>query len=151
MHKQKVFLMTQYEFSTRVYYEDTDAMGIVYYANYLRFFERARTECLREGGFEKSGSGLLGDDKKIAFVVRRCDIRFVKPAYHDDWLRITTNIVNDEKARILRKKTGVIDMLQRIYHEKELLVRLRVHLVTIDQEGQLIALPQQILDYFDLT
>ena len=109
--------MIKHDINIRVYYEDTDAMGIVYYANYLKFFERARTEWLRDLGFAKSGAEMLGDSQQIAFVVRRCDIRFLKPAYHDDWLRIESMLINDEKARILRKKTGVIGMSQHLYRD----------------------------------
>ncbi|MCH9853369.1 MAG: YbgC/FadM family acyl-CoA thioesterase [Alphaproteobacteria bacterium] len=141
--------MIKHEITMRVYYEDTDAMGIVYYANYLRFFERARTEWLRDLGFEKSGAAMLGEDKQIAFVVRRCDIRFLKPAYHDDLVRIETILINDEKARILRKKTSVIGMSQHLYRDKLLLVRLNVQLAVIDNSGNMVALPVKLLKFFD--
>ena len=137
--------MNHHEFCVRVYYEDTDAMGIVYYANYLRFFERARTEWLRAGGFDKSGSEVLG--KKSAFVVRRCDVRFLKPAYHDDFLCIKSEIINDKKAQILRKKTGIIDMKQHLYRDDLLLVRLRVNLALMDEDGKASLLPQQLINY----
>ena len=141
--------MIKHDINMRVYYEDTDAMGIVYYANYLKFFERARTEWLRDLGFVKSGSEMLGDSQQIAFVVRRCDIRFLKPAYHDDWLRIESMLINDEKARILRKKTGVIGMSQNLYRDNLLLVRLNVQLAVIDSSGNMVALPIKLLKYFD--
>lgn len=72
----------------RVYYEDTDAGGVVYHARYVAFFERARTELLREKGF--SQSILLEQD--IAFAVRRMSIEFHKPAVLDDWLIVETKI-----------------------------------------------------------
>ena len=132
----------------RVYYEDTDAMGIVYYANYLRFFERARTEFLRAGGFEKSGSDVNGSDEKQAFVVRRCDIRFLKPAYHDDLLRIESQLLAPQNG----KKPLTIDMAQNIYRDNdkksELLVRFRVNLALVNQNGKVATLPDNLWQYF---
>ncbi|MCB1886502.1 MAG: tol-pal system-associated acyl-CoA thioesterase [Rhodocyclaceae bacterium] len=79
------------EFRTpvRVYFEDTDAGGVVYYANYLKFCERARTEWLRERGFEQAQ--LLRHDG-IAFVVRKVAADFLSPARLDDELQVVTRI-----------------------------------------------------------
>ncbi|MBM3566867.1 MAG: YbgC/FadM family acyl-CoA thioesterase [Alphaproteobacteria bacterium] len=68
-------------FAVRVYYEDTDAGGVVYYANYLRFAERARTEMLRRAGLESSR--LMAEDG-VALVVRRCKVDYLHPARLDD-------------------------------------------------------------------
>ena len=76
-------------FKTRVYYEDTDAQGVVYYANYLRFFERARTEALREVGY---GQMKLMNEGLI-FVVRNVEMKLLKPARLDDELSIATSLV----------------------------------------------------------
>ena len=76
-------------FKTRVYYEDTDAQGVVYYANYLRFFERARTEALRGAGY---GQMKLMNEGFI-FVVRNVEMKLLKPARLDDELSITTSLV----------------------------------------------------------
>ena len=76
-------------FKTRVYYEDTDAQGVVYYANYLRFFERARTEALRGAG---NGQMKLMKEGLI-FVVRNVEMKLLKPARLDDELSITTSLV----------------------------------------------------------
>jgi acyl-CoA thioester hydrolase len=70
----------------RVYYEDTDAAGVVYYANYLKFLERARTEWLRSAGFEQT---VLRDEYGIVFVVRALAIEYMVPARFDDALEIT--------------------------------------------------------------
>ncbi len=70
----------------RVYYEDTDAAGVVYYANYLKFLERARTEWLRSAGFEQT---VLREEYGIVFVVRALAIEYVAPARFDDALEIT--------------------------------------------------------------
>lgn len=81
----------------RVYYEDTDAGGVVYYANYLKFFERARTDWLRELGVEQSG---LADTEGQIFVVRNVEIRYRKPARLDDLIDITSRIVRVGPASI---------------------------------------------------
>lgn len=73
----------------RVYYEDTDAGGIVYYANYLKFAERARTELLRDRGLEHAE--LLASDN-IAFAVRECHADYIKPARLDDLLEVRTRV-----------------------------------------------------------
>ncbi len=87
-----VFLM-----QARVYYEDTDSGGVVYYANYLKFMERARTEYLRSLGFQHSGPAASGDSGSaeqgaapaVQFVVRDAHMKFVKPAKLDDLLDVS--------------------------------------------------------------
>jgi acyl-CoA thioester hydrolase len=73
----------------RVYYEDTDAAGIVYYANYLRFAERARTEMMRSLGLNHSG---MMAEEGVVFAVRHCTADFLAPARLDDWLEVVTRI-----------------------------------------------------------
>jgi acyl-CoA thioester hydrolase len=85
----------------RVYYEDTDSGGVVYYANYLRFAERARTEWLRSKGYEQSN---LWKEQGIGFVVRRCNIEYLKPAFLDDVLQIETYIINKTATTITMKQ-----------------------------------------------
>jgi len=75
----------------RVYYEDTDAGGIVYYANYLKFAERARTEYLRTIGMEQNAA--LKAEERIGFAVRHCEIDYQKPAVLDDLLNVSCKIV----------------------------------------------------------
>ncbi len=79
-----------YNLPVRVYYEDTDAGGIVYYANYLKFAERARTEYLRALGLEQNTD--LAADQKIGFAVRHCEIDYRKPAVLDDLLNVSCKI-----------------------------------------------------------
>ena len=81
----------------RVYYEDTDAAGVVYYANYLRFCERARTEWLREAGF--SQQQLLAE-RGLAFVVRSVNADYLLPAVLDDALRVVSRIAHLGRASI---------------------------------------------------
>lgn len=73
----------------RVYYEDTDAAGVVYYANYLRYCERARTECLREIGFEQQA---LLARQRIAFVVRSVQADYLSPGLLDDALQVLSHL-----------------------------------------------------------
>jgi len=73
----------------RVYYEDTDAEGVVYYANYLKFMERARTEWLRALGFEQDD---LTQRLKVVFTVRHVDINYLKPALYNHLLNIETSM-----------------------------------------------------------
>ena len=82
----------------RVYYEDTDAGGIVYHARYLHFLERARTEWLRNLGFDQST--LKQNEQNTVFVVRDMSLKFVQPARLDDELSVTVEIVNTKKASL---------------------------------------------------
>ena len=86
----------RYHMSVRVYYEDTDAGGIVYYANYLKFFERARTEWLRDLGFEQDS--LM--EQSVGFVVKRVEMHNHAPARFNQLLSITTELVNCKGASL---------------------------------------------------
>ena len=80
----------------RVYYEDTDAGGVVYYANYLRFFERCRTEWMRQIGHDQSQ---LAADAGIAFVARKASCEYLKPARLDDMLRVGLEVEKITKLK----------------------------------------------------
>ncbi len=103
--------MSVYEWPVRVYYEDTDAGGVVYYANYLKFMERARTEWLRLLGFDQA---TLMRDAAILFAVRRVDIDYLMPARLDDELLVEAMIDTVGRAsltfrqRILRPPGDLI-------------------------------------------
>jgi acyl-CoA thioester hydrolase len=79
-----------HSFPVRVYYEDTDLAGIVYYANYLKFIERGRSEWVRDCGVDQ---GALRADQGIVFAVRKVDADYLKPAKFDDLLQVTTELV----------------------------------------------------------
>ncbi|WP_432422231.1 tol-pal system-associated acyl-CoA thioesterase [Robbsia betulipollinis] len=81
----------------RIYYEDTDAGGIVFYANYLKFFERARTEWLRAGGIDQHA---LSERSGTLFVVRRTAVEYLAPARLDDLLRIDSRITRLGRASV---------------------------------------------------
>lgn len=89
-----------FEFPVRVYYEDTDAGGVVYHANYLNFYERARTEFLRSLGFEQDT--LL--EQGTAFVVRRCELDYLMPAKFNDQLLVEVDIELLKRASIVFKQ-----------------------------------------------
>ncbi len=90
--------MNEFVWPVRVYYEDTDAGGVVFYANYLKFFERARSEWLRERGL--SQQEILAN-KGLIFVVRRVHVEYAKPARLDDLLWISARPRREGRARLL--------------------------------------------------
>lgn len=95
-----------FEFPVRVYYEDTDAGGVVYHSNYLNFYERARTEFLRSLGFEQDV--LL--EQGLAFVVRRCELDYLVAARFNDQLIVTVEIEQLKRASVVfKQKISTID------------------------------------------
>jgi acyl-CoA thioester hydrolase len=84
-----------FRFGLRVYWEDTDAGGVVYYANHLKFFERARTEWLRSLGFSQQRLRLASG---AMFVVADTSVRYLRPARLDDWLEITVEPLDVQRA-----------------------------------------------------
>ena len=113
--------MNPHIFSFRVYFEDTDTAGIVYHANYLKFAERARTECLREIGFDHAA---CLREQQTAFVVSRCEIDFKSTAFLDDFLTVFTVVENLKGARLILK--------QDIYRKKGIIAKIKVELAFID-------------------
>lgn len=120
-------------FQVRVYYEDTDTAGIVYYANYLKFAERARTEALRVSGINQSD---LFAEQKIGFVVRRCTVDFFKPAKLDDLLTIETKLHDINKVSM--------NMHQSIKRDKETIVEIEVKLAVVGGGMKLTKMPEFI-------
>ena len=108
----------------RVYYEDTDLAGIVYYANYLRFIERGRSEWVRALGVDQMR---LRDEAGLVFAVRRLEADYLKPARHDDWLEVTTVLDSIGRARM------VLD--QAVVREGVVLFAARVTLVAMTLAG----------------
>jgi acyl-CoA thioester hydrolase len=94
----------------RVYYEDTDAAGVVYYANYLKFMERARTEWLRSAGFEQTR---LAEEHGVAFVVTSLSIDYLKPGRFNDGLQVTVELI--------KVGAGQIRLTQRALRGEEIL------------------------------
>lgn len=108
-------------FPARVYYEDTDAGGIVYYANYLRFAERARTEFIRALGCTQVEA--LEADDSFGFAVRKCEIEYLKPAVLDDLLIVS--------AKVSKIGGASLEIEQEICRGEEVLVTLKVTVVYI--------------------
>ena len=117
----------------RVYYEDTDAAGIVYYANYLKFAERARTEMLRDLGVENSQ--LMNGDG-LAFAVRHCSADYLKPARLDDLLDVHTRLLEVGGASLIVE--------QRIIRQAEELVRLKLRLACLNRSYRPARLPADV-------
>ncbi|MGZ8410616.1 MAG: tol-pal system-associated acyl-CoA thioesterase [Hyphomicrobium sp.] len=117
-------------FVVRVYFEDTDATGIVYNANYLKFAERARTEMLREFGLEHSQ--MIGEEGR-AFAVRRCIAEFMKPARLDDLLEVHT--------RLLAVSGASLELAQDVKRQGVILVTLRFGLACISVSGRATRIP----------
>ena len=112
-------------FPLRVYYEDTDAGGIVYYANYLRFAERARTEYLRSVGADHQT--LLAEDG-IAFTVRQCSVDYMSPAFLDDPLEVHTRFLGVRGASLRAE--------QVVKRKTDELARLNVRLACVGDDGR---------------
>lgn len=123
----------RHRFPVRVYWEDTDAGGVVYYANYLRFAERARTEMLRLVGIDQSR---LMDDAGVTFAVRRCTVDYRAPARLDDQLEVATAIASVSGASL--------SMTQKVTRAETDLVRLEVDIACIGPGGRPARLPHEI-------
>jgi acyl-CoA thioester hydrolase len=120
-------------FPVRVYYEDTDAGGIVYHANYLKMAERARTEMLRAGEADHTR---LAADYGVIFAVRRCEVDYLKPARLDDALEVRTRIAEIRHASV---------WVEQVIHRGEAaLVRMKVQLVCVTPGGRAARFPAPV-------
>lgn len=123
-----------FQYQVRVYWEDTDGGGIVYYANYLKFAERARTEWLRAMGFDQSG---LKAETGVQFVVREANIRYRNPARLDDVLNVTVEPQSRSKHKI--------NLRQMIRCGDAACAELMIELAVMDAAtGALAQLPENI-------
>ena len=118
----------------KVYYEDTDAGGVVYYANYLKFLERARSEALSDVGLTNLK---IKKDYGALIVVKSCNIDFNKSAHLEDKLRINSFVTSFTKTSFT--------MSQSIYRNKDIIVKSKVHLVFINEKSKPIKIPENIL------
>ena len=121
-----------HRFPIRVYYEDTDMGGIVYYANYLKFIERARSDWVREIGIDQN----VMRDAGIIFAVRRVEADYLAPARFDDHLQVETVTQAVTGARLV--------MAQKVLRDEELLFSAVVTIVCIGEGGQPARLPANI-------
>ena len=124
-----------HRFDLRVYYEDTDFAGVVYYANYLRFIERARTEFLRELGVDQVE---LRNRIGVVFVVRRIEADFLAPAQFDDRLQILTDLLDCSGVRI--------NLKQDVRKNGDMLFASAVTLACVDSTGRLVRIPTKVVE-----
>jgi acyl-CoA thioester hydrolase len=117
-------------YALRVFYEDTDAAGIVYYANYLRFIERARTEMMRLLGYEHSA---LREATGVNWTVRRCEIEYFRPARLDNLLIVDSTILSLGGASL--------DIAQTVRKGDEVLVAAKLKLACMHPNGRPARLP----------
>lgn len=120
-------------FPIRVYYEDTDLAGIVYYANYLRFIERARSEWVRALGIDQ---GRLRAERGIVFAVRRIEADYLRPARFDDALTVATRLTKASGARI--------GLRQEVLRAGEVLFAALVTLVCLTDQATAARIPADI-------
>ena len=128
--------MADHIYKTKVYYEDTDAGGIVYYARYLHFIERARTEMIYD--HLKLSHKQLKDQFNAIFVVRKCNIKYLKSANFEDNLEV--------KTKVIKKSSVRLNLLQEISKNNEILVIAQVELAVIDSNGSISKLPKDLLE-----
>ena len=121
--------------NVRVYYEDTDAGGVVYHANYLKYAERSRTEMLRKYKIEQE---VLKNNYSIRFIVKDLFIEYYKTAILDDYLTI--------KSLIIKISSAKIKMEQEIYRKNTLLAKINITLGSINLEGKPSRLPKFVLN-----
>ena len=134
MSKHKMFT-----WPVRVYFQDTDAGGVVYHASYVNFMERARTEWLRTFGYSNAG---LMKELGVVFVVRSMKLDYLKPALLDDLLDVTARIKETGRSRVI--------LLQSVLRGEELLTEGEVHLVCVDVKTfKPVSVPEVLRKHWD--
>tara|TARA_Y100001947_G_scaffold61789_1_gene52075 strand:- start:567 stop:947 length:381 start_codon:yes stop_codon:yes gene_type:complete len=121
----------------KVYYEDTDASGRVYHSNYLKYFERGRTDFLYRLGFNHK---TLLERYELYFVVKACNINFKKPAYFEDELVVETNIEKISKVKII--------FHQMLKKENVIIVDSKITITSININGKITKMPNEMLEKF---
>ena len=122
-----------FKYNFKIYYEDTDAGGVVYYANYLKFLERARSEAIYSLGFSNTD---LKKDYGILIIVKSCNIEYIKPAIFEDNLIVISSINHISKTSYKMK--------QEIKRNDELIASSNIHLVIVNQSGKPILIPDKL-------
>lgn len=128
----------EFIYNFKVYYEDTDAGGVVYYANYLKFLERARSEAIYSIGFSNLDLKRTND---VIIVVKSCNINYIKPAKFEDKLSVHSSIISISKASF--------KMNQIIIRQEEKITEAEVVLVAINSSGKPTKLPEELLKKFN--
>ncbi len=130
-------MLNEFVHEIKVYYEDTDSGGVVYYSNYLNFLERARTEMISSLGL--SNKKLL-EEYNTLIIVKSCNIEYIKPAKLEDKLQIYSSIESINKASFV--------MIQNIKKDDELIIKAKIKLVTVNQEGKPIKIHPDLEKHF---
>lgn len=129
----------EFSFPIRIYYEDTDAGGVVFYANYLKYMERARTEWLRSAGFEQD---VLAEQQNLVFAVHRVKLDYLKPARFNDLLQVTATIKKEGKASL--------DFYQEVRRDNTVLCKADIQIVCVDvNEFVPRPIPENIVSAFN--
>lgn len=129
--------MSDHTFPVRIYWEDTDAGGVVYYANYLKFAERARSELVRARGLDQRA---LAERDGVWIVVRRASLDYRAPARLGDELTVATRILNTSGARVR--------LAQHVRRGDELLVEIGCELAAIGRDGRPVRFPPALVAAF---
>ena len=122
----------------KIYYEDTDSGGVVYYANYLKFLERARSEIIYTLGL--TNKKLLNDYNTL-IIVKSCNIKYKKPARFEDTLEIISEIKSFTKTSFLMK--------QSILRNNKIISDAEIHLVSVDKNGKPLKIPEDLKKKFE--
>ena len=126
-----------FTYKVKVYYEDTDAGGVVYYANYLNFLERARTEAITNIGLSNKK---IKEDFGVLIIVKSCNIEYKKSANLEDQLNIRSFVKSVSKTSF--------QMMQIISRENDIIVEAKVHLVFVNKLGKPVKIPDIIFENF---
>jgi acyl-CoA thioester hydrolase len=124
-----------HNYSIRVYYEDTDAGGVVYYANYLKFAERARTEFLRSLGFSQRQ---LATNENTLFVVHHANLQLIRPAFLDDEITI--------KTAVTLKRSTSLEFTQVFYRAENIISKALVEVVAVNNSLKPKRIPETLLN-----
>tara|TARA_Y100000022_G_C13137249_1_gene323238 strand:- start:275 stop:697 length:423 start_codon:yes stop_codon:yes gene_type:complete len=124
-------------YKLKVYYEDTDSGGVVYYANYLKFLERARTEALFSIGFSNKK---IQEQFNSLIIVKSCNIEYKKSAHLEDQLTVRSFVKSITKTSFF--------MNQIITRNEEIIVEAQVHLVFVNKDGRPLKIPSEIFSKF---
>ena len=128
----------QFKHNIKIYYEDTDSGGVVYYANYLKYLERARSEAVYSLGLSNS---ILQKDYGTLIIVKSCNIKYKKSAKFEDELEVLSSVISKTKTSF--------SMLQIIKRQEETISEAEVQLVTVNKDGKPIKIPEILEKLFD--
>jgi len=122
-----------FSFPVRIYYEDTDSGGVVYYANYLKFTERARTNMIQELGFTLNQ---LHDDHECIFIVKKVNCEYLQSAKLEDFLEIQSSII--------QVKNASFELEQNILRDGKIIFQSNIIMVCVNSRGQPKKIPEKI-------